>query len=131
MATITFTPAIVRTKAKIVEKSSQVTLKLVPELSIGQQASRKFFATFVSVVGVLGLFFLLFLNTILAQDAIKLNSLKLEAKLISDQREAVIRSINFVSSPEALAKAAIALGMKPSDSPIFLDITNNFQDLKD
>lgn len=113
-------PAITRSKEIFAEKSSQVVLKLVPDVSEGKQANRKFFARFVSVVGVFGLIFLLLINTLLAQDAFELTNLKLEAKLVSDEREAIAREMDKISSPEALAKSANDLGMKPSENPTFL-----------
>ena len=122
MAMTALLPAIVRSKELITEKTSQVALKLVPDLSAGKQANRKFFASFVTVVGAAGLLFLLFINTLLAQDAITLNNLKLEAKLVSDEREAITRTMEKISSPDALANAASAFGMKPSETPIFLDL---------
>jgi hypothetical protein len=67
---------------------------------------------------------LLLINTLLAQDAFELTSLKLEAKLVSDEREAIARQIDKLSSPEALAKSATALGMKPSENPTFLSLDN-------
>jgi len=115
-------PAITRSKEIFAEKTSQVALKLVPDLSDGKQADRKFFAIFVSVVGGIGLMLLLLINTLLAQDAFELTSLKLEAKLVSDEREAIARQIDKISSPEALAKSATALGMKPSENPTFLSL---------
>ena len=117
-----FAPAITRSKEIFAEKSSQVVLKLVPDLSDGKQADRKFFAIFVSVVGGIGLMLLLLINTLLAQDAFELTSLKLEAKLVSDEREAIARQIDKLSSPEALAKSATDLGMKPSENPTFLSL---------
>ena len=120
MAMTALAPAITRSKEILAEKSSQVVLKLVPDLSIGQQADRKYFAKFVTIVGVIGLLFLLLINTLLNQDAIALAELKYEAKLVSDEREAIARQIDALSSPEALAKAATDLGMKPSESPTFL-----------
>ena len=117
-----FAPAITRSKEIFAEKSSQVVLKLVPDLSDGKQADRKFFAIFVSVVGGIGLMLLLLINTLLAQDAFELTNLKLEAKLVSDEREAIARQIDKISSPEALAKSATALGMKPSENPTFLSL---------
>ena len=117
-----FAPAITRSKEIFAEKSSQVVLKLVSDLSSDNQADRKFFAKFVTVVGVIGLMFLLLINTLLAQDAFELTSLKLEAKLISDEREAIARQIDKISSPDALAKAATDLGMKPSENPTFLSL---------
>jgi len=122
MAMTAFAPAITRSKEIFAEKSSQVVLKLVPDVSSGKQADRKFFATFVTVVGVIGLMFLLLINTLLAQDAFELTSLKLEAKLVSDEREAIARQMDKLSSPDALAKAATELGMKPSENPTFLSL---------
>ena len=115
-------PAITRSKEIFVEKTSQVALKLVPNVSDGKQADRKFFATFVSIVGGIGLMLLLLINTLLAQDAFELTNLKLEAKLVSDEREAIARQIDKLSSPEALAKSAKSLGMKPSVNPTFLSL---------
>ena len=117
-----FAPAIARSREIIAEKSSQVALKLVPDISEGKQANRKFFATFVSFAGIVGLLFLLFINTLLAQDAFTLTHLKLQAKMVSDQREAIARQIDTQSSPEALAQAAVKLGMKPSETPTFLNV---------
>ena len=122
MAMTAFAPAITRSKEIFAEKSSQVVLKLVPDISSGKQADRKFFATFVTVVGVIGLMFLLLINTLLAQDAFELTSLKLEAKLVSDEREAIAREMDKLSSPDALARAATELGMKPSENPTFLSL---------
>jgi cell division protein FtsB len=122
MAMTAFAPAITRSKEIFAEKSSRVVLKLVPDISSGKQADRKFFATFVTVVGVIGLMFLLLINTLLAQDAFELTHLKLEAKLVSDEREAIARQMDKLSSPDALAKAATELGMKPSETPTFLSL---------
>ena len=122
MAMTALAPAITRSKEIFAEKSSQVVLKLVPDISSGKQADRKFFAKFVTVVGVIGLMFLLLINTLLAQDAFELTSLKLEAKLVSDEREAIARQMDKLSSPDALARAATELGMKPSENPTFLSL---------
>lgn len=122
MAMMAFAPTITRSREMLAQKSSQVALKLLPDISEGKQADRKFFATFVSGVGIAGLLFLLFINTLLAQDAFQLTHLKSQAKMLSDEREAVTRQIDRQSSPEALATAATALGMKLSETPIFLNV---------
>lgn len=115
-------PAITRSKEIFAEKTSQVALKLVPNVSDEKQANRKFFAIFITIVGGIGLILLLLINTLLAQDAFELTNLKLEAKLVSDEREAIARQIDKLSSPEALANSATALGMKPSENPTFLSL---------
>ena len=122
MALAVLTPAITRSRDLIAQNSSKVALRLLPDISAGKQADRKFFAIFVSFVGISGLLFLLFINTLLAQDAFVLTHLKLQAKLVSDQREAIAREIDQQSSPESLSKKALALGMKPSQTPTFLNL---------
>ena len=109
-------------RQKIAEKSVEVFLKLVPSVSEGTQATHRFFATFVSVVAGVGLLLLLAVNILLAQDAFTLSGLKAEAKVVADQREAINRQIEAASSPEALAAKAQSLGMRPSNSPVFLNL---------
>ena len=113
---------VTRSREKLAQKSTKVALKLVPDVSPSAQANRKFFAIFVSAVGATGLLLLLAINTLLAQDAFALTNLKLEVKMVSDQREAIARQIDAQSSPEALARSANALGMRPSESPVFLNL---------
>jgi hypothetical protein len=48
---------------------------------------------------------------------------------VADQREAINRQIEAVSSPEALAAKAQALGMRPSESPVFLNLDSQAQAL--
>jgi len=109
-------------RQRLSEKSAEVFLKLVPSVSEGAQATHRFFATFLSIVTGVGLLILLAVNILLAQDAFTLSALKTEANVVADQREAIDRQIETVSSPEALAAKALALGMRPSDSPVFLNL---------
>lgn len=110
-------------KRQVVDRTAKVIHATFPQVSVAQHASRKYFATFVSTVGALGFLALLGINTLLAQDAFTLSNLKIEAKMVADQRDAVTRKIDFHSSPQSLARAAGALGMKPSETPIFLNLT--------
>jgi hypothetical protein len=109
-------------KRQVVDRTAQVIYATFPQMSVAQQASRKYFAIFVTTVSAAGLLALLGINTLLAQDAFTLSNLKLEAKSVADQRDAVNREIDAHSAPNALAAAATALGMKPSERPIFLNI---------
>lgn len=109
-------------KRQVVERTAQVIHATFPQVSVAQQASRKYFAIFVTTVSVAGFMALLGINTLLAQDAFTLSNLKIEAKMVADQRDAVTRKIDAHSAPEALAQAATALGMKPSETPIFLNL---------
>lgn len=108
----------------VAQKTAKIIHANFPQVSVAQQASTKYFAVFATTVSVLGFLALLGINTLLAQDAFVLSNLKLEAKLVADQRDAIIRKIDSHSSPEALASAAASIGMKQSDSPIFLNLTS-------
>lgn len=109
-------------KRQVVETTAKVIHATFPQVSVAQNASRKYFAIFVSSVSIAGFLALLGINTLLAQDAFTLSNLKVEAKMVADQRDAITRTIDAHSAPEALAQSAIALGMKPSDTPIFLNL---------
>ena len=114
-------------RQKLAAKSAEVFLRLVPNLSEGAQATHRFFATFLSAVAGIGFLILLAVNILLAQDAFTLSELKMEAKVVADQREAINRQIELVSSPTALAAQAEALGMQPSQSPVFLNLDTKAQ----
>jgi hypothetical protein len=116
-------------RQKFAEKSAEVFLKLVPKLSEGAQATHRFFAMFLSAVAGIGLLVLLAVHILLAQDAFTLAELKAEAKVVADQREAINRQIESVSSPAALAAQAEALGMRASESPVFLNLDEQAQAL--
>ena len=122
-----FAPAITRSRELIAEKTNQVALKIITNDSESKQADRKFFALFISISSVVGVAVLLLINTLLAQDAFELSRLKAESRLVSDQREALARAIERSSSPSALAHSAYVLGMRPSDSPIFLNLDASTQ----
>lgn len=113
----------VQISRQVAETTAKILHGAFPQISVAQQASTKYFAIFVSTAGFLGFLSLLGINTLLAQDAFTLSNLKLEAKTVADQRDAIIRKIDAHSTPDALANAAIALGMKQSETPIFLNLS--------
>ena len=129
MALPVLAPVITRSKEIVSQRSNDVLLRLVPPLENGK-ATHKFFATFISALTIVSFLFLLFINTLLAQDAFELSSLKQEAKLIADEREAIDRAIAHQASPSTLARNAKALGMRPSESPVFLLLENASQTKK-
>ena len=115
-------PAITRTTTSVAKKSTRVALQIVTDVSAGKQANRRFFALFISALGSVFLMALLLINTLLAQDAFELSQLKADLKLSSDQYEAVTHEIERISSPAVLAQEAKKLGMKPSETPTFLNL---------
>jgi hypothetical protein len=111
-----------KSRAKVAEKSAKVIFKLVPEVSGTTRARHKFFAKFLSLITAAGFLALLSVNILLAEDAFTLSNLKTQAKAVADEREAISREIDSISSPSALADAASALGMKAAQSPVFLNL---------
>ncbi|MBI3430491.1 MAG: hypothetical protein HY050_10695 [Actinobacteria bacterium] len=110
-------------RSTFAERKPRTALRLVPDLTSGEQVDRKAFLVFLSLVGVVGLLLLLAINTMLAQDAFELRRLQAQATTLGDQREAVMKEIAIASSPEVLAARAAAAGMVPSQSPRFLSLT--------
>jgi len=87
-----------------------------------RQQSPRPYALFITAIGVVFLLALLFINTLLAQDAFELSKLQADLKLSSDQYEAITREIERISSPAMLSEEAQKLGMKPSLTPTFLNL---------
>ncbi|MBU3692163.1 MAG: hypothetical protein FGM47_01430 [Candidatus Nanopelagicaceae bacterium] len=125
MALSALAPAIERSRKTVVKKSSQVVLRLVPELRPvpGQQASDRVFYGLIAAILTAGLLGLLGINILLGNDAVRIRELKLEAIAINEQREEALREVAVLSTSEALAEKAIKLGMVPSGTPHFLDIS--------
>ena len=115
------TPA--KNRKPVGERTAEVILGLFPDVSSGARATQKYFAKFLTIVSLLGFLALLGINTLLAQDAFTLSNLKYEAKQLADQRDAINRSIDSYAAPENLAAAATLLGMRPSETPVFLNLT--------
>ena len=115
-------PAITKRTSRVAQKSTRAALRIVADVSAGNQATSRSYALFITVIGVVFLLALLFINTLLAQDAFELSKLQADLKLSSDQYEAVTREIERISSPAVLSVEAQKLGMKPSLTPTFLNL---------
>lgn len=115
-------PEITRTTTRVAQKSTRAALRIVADTSEGKQATSRSYALFITAIGVLFLLALLFINTLLAQDAFELSKLQADLKLSSDQYEAITREIERISSPAMLSEEAQKLGMKPSLTPTFLNL---------
>jgi hypothetical protein len=127
MALSALAPAFERSRKTVVRKSTQAVLRLVPELRPvpGQQANDRVFYGLISAILVAGLLGLLGINILLGNDAVRIRELKLEAIAINEEREAALREVATLSTSEALAEKAISLGMVPSGTPSFLDISQS------
>lgn len=115
-------PAITKRTSRVAQQSTRAALRIVADVSAGNQATSRSYALFITAIGVVFLLALLFINTLLAQDAFELSKLQADLKLSSDQYEAVTREIERISSPAVLSVEAQKLGMKPSLTPTFLNL---------
>ena len=85
-------PAITKRTSRVAQKSTRAALRIVADVSAGNQATSRSYALFITAIGVVFLLALLFINTLLAQDAFELSKLQADLKLSSDQYEAVMKS---------------------------------------
>ena len=125
MALSALAPAFERSRKTVVRKSTQAVLRLVPELRPvpGEQASDRTFYGVIAAILISGLLGLLGINILLGNDAVRIRELKLEAIAINEEREAALREVAKLSTSEVLAERAISLGMVPSGTPQFVDIS--------
>ncbi|MFF7975515.1 septum formation initiator family protein [Streptomyces sp. NPDC007905] len=80
-------------------------------------------APFVLLVVLLlggGLIGLLVLNSALSEGSFKLDDLQKRTKNLTDEEQALQRDIDGYSSPDALQRRALELGMVPGGDPAFL-----------
>lgn len=71
-----------------------------------------------------GLLGLLLLNTSLAQGAFTLHDLQSTSGELSDTQDALTQQIQAASSPQHLAREAVAMGMVPDQSAAFLRLSD-------
>ncbi len=129
MALSALAPAVAKSRKAVVDRSARAVLRLVPDLkpTPGEQASDRLFYGLIGFILSLGLLGLLGINILLGNDAVKIRELKLEAIAINEEREAALREVARISTPENLAARATALGMVPSTTPRFLDLTETVE----
>lgn len=129
MALSALAPAVAKSRRAVVDRSTRAVLRLVPDLkpTAGEQASDRLFYGFIGLILSLGLLGLLGINILLGNDAVRIKELKLEAIAINEEREAALREVARISTPENLAARATTLGMVPSNTPRFLDLTETVE----
>ncbi len=78
------------------------------------------------MVGILaaGMVILLFLNTTLAQGAFQMHELTKAQQALNITKQQLTQSVEFAQSPEELQARATALGMVPSDNPVFIRLAD-------
>ena len=94
-------------------------LRLVSPLR-PERASRGVFALIVTGLLGLGLIAMLIINTQLAQGAFVVSDLNQQLQQLQEQEAVLNEEVAAVAAPSALSSRARALGMIPSETPVFL-----------
>lgn len=97
-------------------------LRLVP--AARTVAPRGPYVALIATLLVLGLGGLLLLNTVVAQDAFTLHSLKLRSQALTEQSQQLQQQVDELSTPSALAAEARRLGMVEMPAPAFLRLSD-------
>ena len=113
--TVQNAPLIPKARKVVADRTADIISGIFPDLNSGARATHKYFATFLTVVSAFGFLVLLGVNTLLAQDAFTLSELRVEAKQVADQRDAITRAIDSFEAPENLAAAAAAAKFSRSE----------------
>ncbi len=100
-------------------KSGRPNLRMVSPLR-AERASRGVFALIVTGMLVVGMLVILVLNTSLAQGAFTISELQAQEAGLSQQEQTLSEVVSAAAAPEALERSARALGMVPSETPVFL-----------
>ena len=109
------------TRGARAHRSARPHLRMVSPLR-PERASRGLFAIIVTGVLAVGMLAILLINTSLAQGAFTISELKSEQTALLQQEQALAESVAALAAPEALETQARAMGMVPSENPVFLDV---------
>ena len=82
------------------------------------------FSLVIAAILVVGMVVLLSLNTMLAEGAFQIHTLSKAQSQLNVRQQELVQSVAIAKSPEQLQSRAIALGMVPSDNPVFIRIAD-------
>ena len=99
---------------------SRPHLRMVSPLR-AERASRGMFALIVTGLLIVGMVVILVINTTIAQGAFTVSELQAQQATLTQQEQELSRSFADAAAPDALEQKARAMGMVPSESPVFLN----------
>lgn len=103
-------------------RSARPHLRMVSPLR-PERASRGVFALVVTGLLVVGMVLILVINTSLAQGAFTISELQAQQSTLTQQEQTLAEAVAAAAAPESLEAQARALGMVPTENPVFLDVT--------
>lgn len=99
---------------------SRPHLRMVSPLR-AERASRGMFALIVTGLLIVGMVVVLVINTTIAQGAFTVSELQAQQAALTHEEQDLSRSIADAAAPDVLEQKARAMGMVPSESPVFLN----------
>lgn len=111
------------TRGAHARKHARPNLRLVSPLR-PERASRGVFILFVTGLLGFGLIAMLVINTSLGQGAFQISELQQEKAVLAEQEAVLTQVVEAASTPSALESSARALGMVPSQNPVFLRLSD-------
>ena len=109
------------TRGARAHKSARPHLRMVSPLR-PERASRGLFALIVTGLLGIGMVLILVINTSLAQGAFTVSELKAEQAVLAQQEQTLAEAVAAAAAPENLEQQARAMGMVPTDTPVFLSV---------
>lgn len=109
------------TRGARAQRAQRPHLRMVSPLR-PERASRGVFALVVTGLLGVGMVLILVINTSLAQGAFTVSELQAEQATLSQQEQALSEQVAAAAAPENLEQQARALGMVPSENPVFLSL---------
>lgn len=109
------------TRGARAHRSARPHLRMVSPLR-PERASRGVFALVVTGLLGVGMILILVINTSLAQGAFTISELQAEQATLSQQEQALSEQVAAAAAPENLEQQARAMGMVPSENPVFLSV---------
>ena len=101
--------------------SARPHLRMVSPLR-PERASRGLFALIVTGLLGVGMVLILVINTSLAQGAFTISELKAAQAVLAQQEQTLAEAVAAAAAPENLEQQARAMGMVPTDTPVFLSV---------
>jgi cell division protein FtsB len=111
-----------RARQHIPQPRQRPKLQVVPHAP--RRAAKAPFVVLVLSLLTAGLLALLLLNTVLAQDSFVLHALEKRTAELADEEQALQEQVAAEAAPQVLAPRARALGMVPSQNPVFLRLAD-------
>lgn len=102
-------------------RASRPQLRIVSPLR-QERASRGVFALVVVGMLIVGMLVILVINTSLAQGAFTVSELQGQQTALAQQEQALSQAVAAAAAPDVLERSARAMGMVPSQTPVFLKV---------